>query len=381
MRLAFTSIRDSRDVGLWSGIPCFMGHAFRAIGLEVDYIGPLRQRSQLAFKAKQWLYREFLHKRHSREWERGIMRGYSHQVRESLSRLKPDAVFVPGIDLPVLVDLDLRVPAIAWCDATFGQLVGNYRRYCNLSREAVLQATEGERAAMRKCSLLVFTSHWAASSAVHSYGVDPKRTLVAPFGANLSTEVSREDVGRMVARRTRDECKLLFLGGEWERKGGPHALEVAERLNSMGLRTTLTIVGCCPPVTLPPFVKEFGFVNKAAVGGEDSLCRLLEESHFVILPSIADCTPVAVSEASSRGVPTLARTTGGVGEVICDGRNGKLFPPDAGAEEWSTYVLRSLSDWEVYSSLAVSSFDEYEKRLSWRRNANAVADAMRRLTR
>jgi glycosyltransferase involved in cell wall biosynthesis len=311
-------------------------------------------------------------------------------VREALACSKPDAVFVPGIDLPVLADLDSQVPAIAWCDVTFAQLVdyypaserGDIRRpgFSNLSRETLLQATEGERAAMRKCSLLVFTSQWAASSAIDSYGVDPTKVLVAPFGANLTNEASECDVARMVARRSRDQCNLLFLGGEWKRKGGPHALEVAERLNRLGLRTTLTIVGCSPPVSLLPFVKLLGYVNKGAAGGEDTLCQLLEQSHFVILPSIADCTPIAVSEGCSRGVPSLARATGAVGEVVSDGRNGKLFSPDADAEEWSAFVLRCFNDWEAYSDLAASSFDEYQNRLSWRRNGNAVAAAVRELT-
>lgn len=389
MRLAFASIRDSRDVGLWSGIPYFMARALRASGLEVDYIGPLRQRYQIAFKAKQWIYRELLHKRHYREWERPITRGYARQVREALSRLKPDAVLVPGTELPVLADLDLQIPAIAWCDVTFAQLVdyypagevGDTRRpgFSNLSKETVLLSTEGERAVMRKCSLLVFTSHWAASSAVESYGVDPAKILVAPFGANFTTEVSRDDVGRMVSRRPRDECKLLFVGGDWKRKGGPHALEVAERLNSLGLRTTLTIVGCSPQISLPPFVKPWGYVNKGTAGGEETLRRLLEESHFVILPSIADCTPIAVSEGSSRGVPTLARATGAVGEVVYDGRNGKVFSPDADAGEWSAFVLGCFNDWQDYSALAASSFDEYQMRLNWRRNGDAVATAVREL--
>ncbi|MBO0729221.1 MAG: glycosyltransferase family 4 protein [Acidimicrobiaceae bacterium] len=249
----------------------------------------------------------------------------------------------------------------------------------DLSKQTLRQTLEGEARVMRKCSLLIFTSQWAASSAIDSYDVDPNRVLIAPFGANLSTQPGQEEVRQLAARRRPDQCNLLFLGQEWGRKGGPHALEVAEELNRSGLKTTLTIVGCSPPVPLPPFAKVVGYIDKGTPGGEEALSRLMEESHFLAFPSIADAFPIAVCEASSRGVPSLARATGGVGEVVADGRNGKLFSVDADAKEWAAFVLQCFDHWPDYLKLSATSFEDYEQRLSWKRNGRLVATAVRQL--
>jgi hypothetical protein len=366
-----------------------MAQALAGTGIHLDTVGPLRQRLQLAFKAKQLLYRELLGRRHMRDWEPTITRGYATQVNRAVRQLNPDVLFFPGTSLPALSRLPNGTAAVAWCDATFPAMVDYYPPnepgdvhapgWSGLSSPALRHGMEGEAIAMRKCALLVFTSRWAAGTAIRSYGIDPTKVRIAPFGANLSTCRSADEVQQIVAKRPRDACRLLFLGGEWRRKGGPMALQVAERLNGLGLPTQLTIAGCKPQIPLPPFVRVEGFLDKGLRQGEARLAQLLEESHFLILPSLADCTPIAFSEANSRGVPCLARETGGIPEIITDGRNGKLFSPASNADDWAAFVITCLTDWPAYLALAQSSFCEYEARLSWSRNARAVAGWIRDL--
>ncbi len=66
----------------------------------------------------------------------------------------------------------------------------------------------------------------------------------------------------MIDSKSRDICKLLFIGVDWERKGGDVALKVVELLNNMGVQTELHIVGCDPEGSMPTFVVRHGFIPK-----------------------------------------------------------------------------------------------------------------------
>jgi glycosyltransferase involved in cell wall biosynthesis len=134
----------------------------------------------------------------------------------------------------------------------------------------------------------------------------------------------------------------------------------------MGLPTELTIVGAIPPnpQSLPPYVKALGFISKSTEEGRRRIQQLLQESQFLIMPSIAECTPIAFCEANSFGLPCLATNVGGIPSVIRNDVNGTTFALDARPEEYCKYIIQAL-DASRYRELAASSFNEYQTRLNW----------------
>ena len=129
-----------------------------------------------------------------------------------------------------------------------------------------------EASALHRCRLAIYTSEWAAESAVRDYGVDAGRVAVVPFGANLETQVLLEEARAAIAKRPRDTCRLVFIGVEWQRKGGPLAVAIADALNRGGLKTELDIVGHEPDGRkLPSFVNSLGFISKGTRAGQDEL--------------------------------------------------------------------------------------------------------------
>jgi glycosyltransferase involved in cell wall biosynthesis len=224
-----------------------------------------------------------------------------------------------------------------------------------------------EELALQKCKLAIYSSDWAAKSAIHDYGADPTKVKVVPFGANIESELTFETVKDAIESRPTDCCKLLFLGVDWVRKGGDIAYQVAQKLNQSGLKTELTIVGCQPLVDepLPDFVKSLGFISKSTVEGKKQIQNLILESHFLILPSLADCTPIVFCEANSLGVPCLSTTVGGIPTMIHNDVNGRLFHENADISEYCEYISRLFSNYSDYKNLALSSFNEYQSRLNW----------------
>jgi len=133
------------------------------------------------------------------------------------------------------------------------------------------------------------------------------------------------------------------------------------------LKTELTVVGDSPlsGEPNPNFVKFVGPVDKTTKAGLEILFSLLAESHFFLLPTLADASPYALPEAGAFGVPCLTTDVGGIPTMIRDGCNGMKFPVGAGAEDYCSYITGLFAHYPQYERLALSSFHEYESRLNW----------------
>lgn len=370
------SFLDPNDVHAWSGLVFHIARALSTQGLSLFKIGPLRQQLALLYKAKQLVYRLRGGQRHFREWEPVISEGYARQVARMLNGADIDVVFSPST-IP-LARLRGSQPAAFWVDATFPAMLDYYPEFSNVSRASIRNAIDGEKRALDRCTIAIYSSDWAAQSAINDLGADPAKVHVVPFGANLEVVPSEAEVKQLIAKRQLKECQMLFLGVDWHRKGGPFAVQVVTRLNERGLRTELVVAGCEPTDDLPDFVRRVGFVSKASAAGAMEVSKLLADAHFLILPTRADASPVVIAEASSHGVPSLAPRIGGIPTVLRDGINGQTFPLGASPDDYAEFVLQTLRDPNRYSSLAASAYHEYATRLNWDTAGGRVANLLRR---
>jgi glycosyltransferase involved in cell wall biosynthesis len=399
MKLAFVTTWDPHDAGIWAGTGYHIARALEAQGCRLEYFGPLRERFALPFKVAQLAYQKLRRQALQRDREPMIVKAFAQQIDERLARSDADAVFCVGsIAVPYL---RTTLPVVAWADATYAGLIDAYRYELPPTPRSRRLGLMHEAMAMRRLDLAIFSSDWAAQSALSNYRTDPAKVKVVPFGANIDSHRTAEDVERSIAARPTDRCRLLFIGTGWHRKGGDVAVEVARRLNESGLLTELTLLGGDLPeaASLPAFVKPVGFIDKKSPDGQRRFDELVGGSHFLILPARAEAFGVVLCEAGSYGVPALATNVHGIPTIIRDGVNGLLFEPDSDAAsagglqpacnpersarpEHGTGGLKPASrardieaivdavralivDPARYRALARSSFAEYQARLNW----------------
>jgi len=372
MKIAYITTDDGTDINNWSGSGYYIPLSLKNQSLSVEYIGSLRERYLRLSNRKERFYDRFFHKTYLRDREPLILKDYARQVRERLSSLDADIVLSPGT-IPIAY-LKCNQPIVFWTDCTFAGMINFYPEFSNLCKETIKNGNAMEQSALERCKLAIYSSDWAAESAIANYKVNPSKVKVVPLGANIECDRNIDDIKALLQSRPSDKCKLLLLGVDWFRKGGNVALEVTKQLNEAGVSTELTVVGSQPIIdgSLPSYVKVLGFISKSTTEGKQQLDRLLAESHFLILPSTADCTPIVFCEANSFGVPCISTNVGGIPTVIKDGLNGKLFSKNAEIAEYCKYISDIFSNYSQYQCLALSSFNEYQTRLNWSVAAKTV---------
>lgn len=344
----------------------YIADNFAAQNTTINYIGSLVAKHKIITRSKWNFYRLLLQKDYYSWAEPLISRSYAKQIEKRILASKADIALCPQNIVPIAY-LQIKQPLVLWTDATLTSLINFYHHMDNLCDENVRNIYKMEAAALNRCKLILYTSDWAAQSAIQTYGINPDKVKVVPWGANLECDRTAAEIDNIIQARPVSPCKLLFIGVDWIRKGGKVTLEIAKLLNESGLPTELTIVGCKPIFSqpIPHFVKVIEFIDKSQPKGIEKLNQLFREAHFLVLPSQADCTPHVFAEANSFGTPSIATNVGGIATLIQDDINGKTFALNADISEYTNYIQSMMTNYTTYQKLAQSSFEQYQTRLNW----------------
>jgi glycosyltransferase involved in cell wall biosynthesis len=378
LKTAYVTLDDPLDVASWSGINKHMALALEGQGVEMRYVGALRDR-YLAVKKIRYRVGEALGLlRYLPDRSHLSARSYARQVQARLERSDCDVVFATGT-IP-LAFLRTELPVAFWSDATLPVMLDFYPSYSNVSRRSMRAGLELEQRALQQTSLAIYSSEWAAEAAIEHFQLERDRVMVVPFGANIDSAPTTEEIERIAEERSREHCQLLFLAVEWERKGGDIAVEAARWLNERAIPTTLVVAGCSPPADVSePFVECRGFLDKKTRRGRAELHQLLAESHFLIHPARADATPIVLPEASAFGLPILASSVGGICTIVRSARNGYTLSPEADGEVYGALIKDMFEDRKRMLKLAHSSHREYRTRLNWDAAGAAVVQRLEQL--
>ena len=374
MRVAFVTNFNASNLRAWSGTIFNMREALINAGLEVETIDKLSNPYSAVFKAKRVIKNVAFRKNYLRDREPLTLKKYARQIESQLDRIKPDVIFSPAT-IPIAY-LRTEKPIIFWTDAAFDGMINFYPEFTNLCDETIRNGRQMEQAALTNSRLAIYSSEWAAKTALDHYQVDSKKVKVVPYGANLVHFPSADEVQQAIGSRGSGVCRLLFVGVDWYRKGGDKAYLVASRLNELGLTAELHVVGCDPPSPLPAFVKTYGFLSKSNREHNAILSRLYRTSEFLILPSQAETFGIVMAEANSFGLPALGTNVGGMRTVVRDGKNGWTFDPSSFVQECVDCILKTMSSKERYRELCASSFKEYSTRLNWDSAVQSILNLM-----
>jgi glycosyltransferase involved in cell wall biosynthesis len=172
-----------------------------------------------------------------------------------------------------------------------------------------------ERALYHRADRIVVTAAHVEQTLVKAYGCDPERVATILIGANIEAAASSAELERYAAGR------ILFVGIDWERKGGPTLLTAFDSVAARFPHATLTIAGCAPALSHPR-ARATGLLARPEVAA------LYANSSIFCLPSVVEPSAVASVEAMAFRLPVVATNVGGFPGMVNDGETGLLVPPD-----------------------------------------------------
>lgn len=377
-RIALVTARDPSHPHSWSGTDGHIAAALaRSVG-DVTPLGPIRPRMLERLRRYDDWSRRVTGIGYSAHHSLLLARRYAHCFAERLSRGAFDVIFAPAAATE-LAFLRTSLPIVYLSDATFAAMIGYYPEFSALSRLSRWEGNQVEARAIARADAVIYASDWAARSARDNYGAPAAKLHVIPFGANLAHAPARAEA--LAPRRDDGRCRLLFIGRDWQRKGGDIAVDALRRLRQMGIDAELTVCGARRPPTAAPHVHCVPYLEKSDAARAASLAALYRAATLFFLPTRAECAGIVFSEAAAFGLPIVSTDTGGVATAVQDGVTGRLLPLSAGAADYARVIADLLADPLTLARMRTACRDAYEARLNWTAwgaAAGAVVDAVLR---
>lgn len=204
-------------------------------------------------------------------------------------------------------------PWIVSMDATSALLAREALRSGPASAHAGSMLDEAR--VLPRANRLVGWSEWVARSLVADYRCNPDRVQVIPPPVPLRLAAHRPS-------RRGSAVRALFVGNDFERKGGRVLLDAHARLPAGKLE--LDIVTNDPAA--PPSAPGARF-HRGLRAEDEELRTLYGQADFFVLPTLEDCYGIAFAEAMAAGLPPIGTDLMAVPRIVEHGRTGLVIPP------------------------------------------------------
>ncbi len=304
-----------------------------------------------------------------------VLRG-NVRARKAIARARRerplDALFIHTSMVALLSgDYIRKIPTLLSLDATplnydelavwYGHKVGN--RAIETAKLLV------HRAIMRQARKFTTWSEWAKASLVRDYGVDSGDISVIAPGTTLSNFPDPKSRGP----RRPGPVRLLFVGGDFVRKGGDMLLDVFRAHLRKSCELHLVTAADLPS-------GDGVHVYRGVKPHSPELLRLYADADAFVLPTRGDCLAVVLGEAMASSLPIITTRVGAHAEAVEDGESGFVIDvDDAGALR--DRLERLAAHPELCARMGQRSRRIGEERFDMTKNANQIADLLVDLSR
>jgi glycosyltransferase involved in cell wall biosynthesis len=294
----------------------------------------------------------------------GTARGYL-QVRDGLRGRRHDALFF-HTQKPAVFHWDLmaRIPTVLSLDVTpiqydalgeyydhtpdGGSPAARFKHWLNVRTFALSKA-------------IVVWSSWNKTSLVQDYGVPAEKVHVISPGVDLR-------VWHAPARERSGLPRVLFVGGDFARKGGPLLLNWFRQFGRDRCELDL--------VTRADITPEAGVrVHRNVTGNSAESRRLFAEADVFVLPSLGECFGIASVEAMASGLPVITTRVGGSADIVADGDTGWLIEPNA-QRDLGEALERLISDGALRRDMGCRGRARAERLFDGVTNAHRVLETI-----
>jgi len=288
-------------------------------------------------------------------------------------RSRADITHVQGADAPFG-----NVVTAQFCNAAMQSIGGGGGLYHRIN-SAIGAAAEKYCMSQPSTRIIIAISHQVKGEIEREYGVDPGKVLVIHHGVDGETFNPRHrtrwrDSFRASLRLSLDEFIVLFVGGDYRRKGLVPLLEAGRRVPG---DLKILAVGVKPDAALAQYIRTSGNKDRVIfLPTTDQIAPLYAAADCFALPTKYDTFSMAALEAMASGLPVILSRAAGVSELVTAGRDCLLIEDSEDVSALAQHLTRLAQDSRFRESLGQQARKTAEGH-SWDRVAERTLAAYR----
>lgn len=372
-RVLFVSEGNAETHDSWSGVSRSVVLHLRALGHEVrvvdaDLYGAARVRvalRTLAWPRKRWWVRYHLHAAAFAARSAACAAGVrAHPDADVI--LQVGATFEPPAG---------GLPVVLYCDSNIvhsleGVATGQSEAAVLSARE-LRHVREREARVYARAATILTMSHRVQRSFRDAFAVPAERLETVHCGPNIPLPVLEEpDPVRPPT--------VLFLGRDFDRKGGPLLLAAFREVRTVLPDARLVVVGGRPAGSIDaPGVEFLGVLSRDEEPSRLALDAAYRSAHVCCIPTRFEPFGTAFVEAMLYGLPCIGPNAWAVPEIIVPGETGTLVPPDDVAA-LSGALLDLLRDPARSRRMGLAARRRAEREFTWESLTARISAALRR---
>jgi glycosyltransferase involved in cell wall biosynthesis len=203
-----------------------------------------------------------------------------------------------------------------------------------ISRKRIDQALRYEEEIAQQMTAIFTFSEFLRQSFIRDYHVSPDKVFVVGGAVNL------EQIPTAQPKKIYTGKRLLFVGVDFARKGGPQLLEAFAIVRQAHPTAELHIVGPTEIGQVPPGVVFHGRLSKNDPDQRSQLEQLFLDASLFVMPSLYEPFGIAPLEAMFYQLPCVVTNGWALREYVTPGVNGALV--EKGSVEDIAEKLSSL---------------------------------------
>ncbi|MCA9397276.1 glycosyltransferase family 4 protein [candidate division WWE3 bacterium] len=291
-------------------------------------------------------------------------------IRRTVSTYQPDIICV-HTPVPFLADMAViaagDIPILFKYHHVGSMIKGEWKTdwLLSLYEKFVLPSL------IKQCAALITSSAFTKRTYFHDYV--NKTTVITPGIA----------IDRFRSDSLTKENQLLFISGNLDQteryKGLRYLLESLVEVQKEISDVTLTVVGDGRDRPYyEAMVSTLGISDTVRFVGKlygESLVKEFHASRVFVVPSVIDSTPNVILEAMAAGLPVIASDTGGIPDLVDDGKTGLLVPPED-VDALVTALITVLKDKVSAESMGQKGFEKVSANYTWEMKAKETVSLL-----
>lgn len=257
----------------------------------------------------------------------------------------------------------LDVPMYCYFDATVAQVSRDGGWTYGLRSSSQNQISiEYQKKVFDDCAAIFPRTQYAASSVYEDYDIPKDKITVAGAGSNHNITPQ--------SHTSYNNKNILFIGIQFERKGGPLILEAFKKVRKKIPQATLTIIGGELDID-EPGVEIVGRIYKDQDDGLNKILDYYSKASLFCIMSKIEPFGIVVLEAQNSFVPCIVPKRFAFTETVIDGVTG-VHLVDETADGLSKVMVELLNEPVKLERMGKAAHEFVQREWTWDRAAERI---------